>query len=319
MNDEKTCLVTGGAGFIGSHLCDKLLGAGYSVICVDNLVTGRKENLSDAFDNSQFIFLDHDVSEPLNRETIKQLNNVSYIFHLASPASVVDYQKYPEETALVNSIGTRNLLEVAQETGAKFLFASTSEVYGDPKEHPQKETYWGNVNPVGIRACYDESKRFGEMMTMVYQRKYKLDARIIRIFNTYGPRMRSDDGRVISNLVNQAIKGEHMTVYGDGTQTRSFCYVSDLVDGIMQAMFGEKTNGEVINLGNPEEYRMVDLALKIKEMIKSASEIIFKELPTDDPHERQPDIAKAKTVLAWEPNVSVTDGLSKTIAYYRSL
>ncbi|MEK7141652.1 MAG: UDP-glucuronic acid decarboxylase family protein [Patescibacteria group bacterium] len=319
MNDEKTCLVTGGAGFIGSHLCDSLLARGMSVICVDNFITGRKENIQEAMGNPQFHLIEHDVVEPLNNVTPRLRSGQAFIFHLASPASVVDYQSNPEETALVNSVGTRNLLRMSQETGAKFLFASTSEVYGDPKEHPQKETYWGNVNPVGQRACYDESKRFGEMMTMVYERKYKLDARIIRIFNTYGPRMRARDGRVISNLINQAIKGQQMTVYGDGTQTRSFCYVSDLVDGIMKAMFAIGTNGVVLNIGNPEEYRMTDLAVKIKEMTGSASEIIFKELPTDDPHERQPDIAKAKTVLAWEPKVSVTEGLEKTIAYYRSL
>lgn len=319
MNDVKTCLVTGGAGFIGSHLCDRLLARGLSVICVDNLLTGRKENLSDALQHAQFTYLNHDVSEPFSFETIKQFNNVSSIFHLASPASVVDYQTYPEETALVNSVGTRNLLILARETGAKFLFASTSEVYGDPKEHPQKESYWGNVNPIGIRACYDESKRYGEMMTMVYLRKYALDGRIIRIFNTYGPRMRVNDGRVISNLVNQAIKGDQMTVYGDGTQTRSFCYVSDLVDGIMLSMFGDKTEGVVMNLGNPEEYSILDLANKIKDMTGTPSQIVFKNLPSDDPHERQPDITSAKTLVGWNPSVSVTDGLSKTIEYYRSL
>lgn len=306
--------MTGGAGFIGSHLVDRLLESGYSVICVDNFLTGRKENLQEALKNPQFRLVEHDVIEPL-----KQLNNVSYIFHLASPASVIDYQKYPEETALVNSIGTRNLLQLARESGAKFLFASTSEAYGDPKEHPQKETYWGNVNPVGTRACYDESKRFGEMMTMVYKRRDGLDGRIIRIFNTYGPRMRPDDGRVISNFINQAIKREPITVYGDGTQTRSFCYVSDLVEGIMGAMFTGGINGEVINLGNPEEYRMIDLAEKIKVMTGATSEVVFKELPPDDPQERQPDITKAKTLLRWEPKVSVTEGLSKTIEYYRTL
>ncbi|MEK9143922.1 MAG: UDP-glucuronic acid decarboxylase family protein [Patescibacteria group bacterium] len=314
MDDRNSCLVTGGAGFIGSHLCDRLLASGYSVICVDNFLTGRKENVQEALKNSQFRLVEHDIVEPL-----KQLNNVSYIFHLASPASVIDYQKYPEETALVNSIGTRNLLQFARQTGAKFLFASTSEVYGDPKEHPQKETYWGNVNPVGPRACYDEAKRFGEMMTMVYKRRDGIDARIIRIFNTYGPRMRPDDGRVISNLVNQAIKGEPMTVYGDGNQTRSFCFVSDLVEGIMGAMFKNRTNGEIINLGNPEEYRMIDLAGKIKAMTGAASEIVFKELPPDDPRERKPDITRAKTLLGWKPNVPLDVGLEKTIAYYRSL
>ncbi len=319
MGDRNSCLVTGGAGFIGSHLCDRLLVQGYSVICVDNFLTGRKENVQEALKNPQFHFALHDVVEPLNKFTIQQIDKVTHIFHLASPASVVDYQKYPEETALVNSVGTRNLLQLSRRAGSKFLFASTSEVYGDPKEHPQKETYWGNVNSVGPRACYDESKRFGEMMTMVYKRRDGIDARIIRIFNTYGPRMRPDDGRVVSNLVNQAIKGESMTVYGDGNQTRSFCFVSDLVEGIMGAMFTNGTNGEVINLGNPEEYRMIDLAKKIKEMTGTSSEIVCKELPPDDPKERKPDITKAKTLLGWEPNVSLEAGLEKTIAYYRSI
>ncbi len=314
MNDGKTCLVAGGAGFIGSHLCDRLLAKGYSVFCVDNFLTGRKENLQEARKNPQFHLVEHDVGDPL-----KQFTDVSFIFHLASPASVVDYQKYPEETAIVNSVGTRNLLQLSRRAGSKFLFASTSEVYGDPKEHPQKETYWGNVNPVGLRACYDESKRFGEMMTMVYERKHALDVRIVRIFNTYGPRMRPDDGRVISNLVNQAIKGEPMTVYGDGSQTRSFCFVSDLVDGIMRAMFTDGTNGEVINLGNPEEYRMIDLAEKIKAMTGAPSEILFKDLPVDDPEMRRPDIRKAQKILNWEPKVLINEGLSTTIAYYRSL
>ena len=314
MVDRKTCLVTGGAGFIGSHLCETLLLANFRVIAVDNFITGRKENLEEALKNSQCTFAEYNVVEPL-----KQLNDVSYIFHLASPASVKDYQKYPEETALVNSVGTKNLLQLARESGARFLFASTSEVYGDPKEHPQKETYWGNVNPVGPRACYDESKRFGEMMTMLYAHRDGIDARIIRIFNTSGPRMRPDDGRVISNLVNQAIRGEPMTVYGKGTQTRSFCYVSDLVDGIMRAMFTNDTRGEVINLGNPEEYRMIDLAQKIKDMTRTTSEILFKDLPSDDPELRQPNITKAKTLLGWEPNVTVTEGLERTIAYYRSI
>lgn len=311
---EATCLVTGGAGFIGSHLCEALLDASHRVIAVDNLLTGRKDNIQDALKRPQFTLIEHDVTKPLNK-----LSDVSYIFHLASPASVVDYQKYPEETALVNSAGTRNLLQLAGETGAKFLFASTSEVYGDPKEHPQKETYWGNVNPVGPRACYDESKRFGEMITMVYHRRDAIDARIIRIFNTYGPRMRPDDGRVVSNLINQAIRGEPLTVYGDGSQTRSFCYVSDMVEGIMKAMFTSGTNGEVVNLGNPEEYRMLDLAKKIQEMTGTKSETVFADLPPDDPARRQPDITKAKTFLGWEPKVSIAEGLERTIAYYRTL
>lgn len=319
MDTNYTCVVTGGAGFIGSHLCDRLLASGHDVICIDNFLSGRRENLQEAIRNPHFRIIEHDVTNPLNVSTTQQFTRVTHIFHLASPASVVDYQSHPEETALVNSVGTRNLLQLTREIGAKFLFASTSEVYGDPKEHPQKESYWGNVNPVGIRACYDESKRYGEMMTMVCQRKYNLDGRIIRIFNTYGPRMRVNDGRVISNLVNQAISGSQMTVYGDGKQTRSFCYVSDLVDGILRAMFTDGTNGEVINLGNPEEYSMMDLAQKIKGMTGSKSEIVLKPLPADDPEVRQPDITKAKSLMDWDPAVTVTEGLSKTIQYYRTL
>lgn len=313
----KTCLVTGGAGFIGSHLVDALLAKGHTVFVLDNLITGNEENLLEAKKNANFTFIKHDVINVFNNETMKQCSNVSYIFHLASPASVVDYQKYPEETARVNSIGTTNMLEYARKTGAKFLFASTSEVYGDPREHPQKETYWGNVNPNGVRACYDESKRFGEMMTMLYVRKYGMDARIVRIFNTYGPRMRKNDGRVVSNFINQALEGKPMTMYGDGKQTRSFCYVSDLVEGLTKAMFTEGTKADVINLGNPEEYTMIDLAQKIKVMTGSSSDIVHTDLPLDDPTQRRPDIAKAKQLLGWEPMVSVDEGLKKTIEYYK--
>lgn len=308
----ETVLVTGGAGFIGSHLCDALLAKGYKVICVDNLLTGNRKNVEAAARNPNFTFLEKDVIEPLSVE------NASYIFHLASPASPPHYQAHAEETALVNSVGTRNMLMLAKKFGARFLFASTSEIYGDPKEHPQKETYWGNVNPNGIRACYDESKRFGEMMSMIYMRA-GLDARIARIFNTYGPRLDPKDGRVVTNLLLQALKGEPMTVYGDGIQTRSFCYVSDMVEGLMKLMFTEGLKGEVVNLGNPEEYSVLDFANKIKTMTGSASEIVHKELPEDDPTQRRPDISKAKKLLDWEPVVSVDEGLKKTIAHYRSL
>lgn len=313
---DQCMLITGGAGFIGSHLVDELLAKGYTVAALDNLITGNEENLLEAKKNPNFTFIKLDIIQPFNNETI---GNVSCIFHLASPASVVDYQKYPEETALVNSIGTINMLEYARKAGAKFLFASTSEVYGDPKEHPQRETYWGNVNPNGVRACYDESKRFGEMMTMLYVRKYGMDARIVRIFNTYGPRMRKNDGRVISNFINQAIGGKPITVYGDGKQTRSFCYVSDMVEGLMQAMIADGTKGEVINLGNPEEYTMIDLAKKVKIMTNSSSEIVYTDLPPDDPTQRRPDITKAKQLLGWEPKVTVEEGLKKTIEYYRQI
>ncbi|MBI3576844.1 SDR family oxidoreductase [Candidatus Gottesmanbacteria bacterium] len=314
MENKGSCVVTGGAGFIGSHLCDRLLVHGYRVIALDNFITSRKENLADASKNPNFTFVELDVVEPL-----KQLNNIFFIFHLASPASPIDYQKYPEETALANSQGTRNLLQLAKKTGARFLFASTSEIYGDPKEHPQKETYWGNVNPNGLRACYDEAKRFGEMLSMVYHRRDGLDVRIARIFNTYGPRMRPNDGRVVSTLINQAIANEPLTVYGDGSQTRSFCYVSDMADGLVKLMFTDGIAGEVVNVGNPEEYRILDLAQKIKVMTGATSTVVFKPLPEDDPKERQPEITKAKKLLGWEPTVSVEDGLQKTIAYYKSL
>ncbi len=305
-------LITGGAGFIGSHLCDYLLKEGLEVICLDNLLTGSERNIKHLLDNSKFKFIKADVTEPVNLE-------VDCIFHLASPASPIDYQNHSEETLLANSEGTLNMLKLALKNKAKILVASTSEVYGDPKEHPQKETYWGNVNSFGPRSCYDESKRFGEAATYVYINNHGVDARIVRIFNTYGPRMQKDDGRVVSNFINQAIEGNPLTVYGKGEQTRSFCYVSDLVEGIYKAMFTEGTRGEVINLGNPDEYKIIDLAEKIKKLTNSNSEIIFKDLPPDDPTQRQPDISKAKNLLSWEPKVKVDEGLQKTIEYYCNL
>jgi nucleoside-diphosphate-sugar epimerase len=314
MADKKTCVVAGGAGFIGSHLCDSLLQSGYKVFAIDNLITGTEDNLFEAKKNPDFTFIKWDITDQL-----PVLGQIDAVFHLASPASVPDYQEYPKETALVNSLGTMNLLDVAKAYDATFLFASTSEVYGDPKEHPQKETYWGNVNPNGVRACYDESKRYGEMMTMLYTNKYAVDGRIIRIFNTYGPRMRPTDGRVVSNFINQAIANEPLTVYGDGKQTRSFCFVSDLVSGIMKAIFGKGTKGEVINLGNPDERSILEFAQIIQKMTKTASKIEFTELPKDDPTVRCPDITKAQTKLGWKPAVTLNDGLLQTIAYYRSL
>ncbi|QQG41933.1 MAG: SDR family oxidoreductase [Candidatus Woesebacteria bacterium] len=311
-------IVTGGAGFIGSHLCDSLLENNYKVVCLDNLLTGSKKNIEHLLDNPNFEFVDGDV---IQQSTVnsQHFSGVSYIFHLASPASPVDYQSYPEETLMVNSLGTINILELAKKERAKVLIASTSEVYGDPLEHPQKETYWGNSNSFGPRSCYDESKRFAESATYVYLQKYNLDARVVRIFNTYGPRMQVNDGRVISNFINQAIKNEPITIYGDGTQTRSFCFVSDLVEGLIKAMFTEGTTGEVFNLGNPEEYSMNDLAKKIKEMTDSASDIVNKELPPDDPKQRRPDISKAERYLNWKPTVKVNEGLQKTIDYYKNL
>lgn len=308
-------LVTGGAGFIGSHLCDYLLEQNYKVICLDNLLTGSKKNIEHLLNNPNFEFVETDVSQPLTLH----LSPFNYIFHLASPASPVDYQNYSEETLLVNSMGTINMLKLAKQSGAKILIASTSEIYGDPLEHPQKETYWGNTNSFGPRSCYDESKRFSEAATFVYLHKYGIDARVVRIFNTYGPRMKKDDGRVISNFINQSLENTPITIYGDGTQSRSFCYITDLIGGLTKAMFTEGTKGEVFNLGNPEEYSMLDLAGKIKEMTNSTSEIVFEKLPEDDPKQRRPDITKAKTILDWEPVVGLDDGLQKTIEYYKSL
>jgi nucleoside-diphosphate-sugar epimerase len=310
----KRVLVTGGAGFIGSHLVDSLLKDNFEVICVDNLISGKKVNVAQHERSGGFTFIKADVSkDDLN------LKDIDFIFHLASPASPVDYQNYPLETALANSAGTLKMLELAKKEGAKFLLASTSEVYGDPLEHPQKETYWGNVNSFGPRSCYDESKRFAEALTYIFLHEDNVDARIIRIFNTYGPRMRKNDGRVISNFINQALKDKDITVYGKGNQTRSFCYISDMVDGIKKAMFTKNTKREVFNLGNPEEYTILELAKKIKEKLNAKSEVVFKPLPKDDPTQRKPDITKAKTILGWEPKVSVDEGLEETVNYYSSL
>ena len=308
-------LVAGGAGFVGSHLCDKLINGGYFVICLDNLLTGSIKNISHLLDKKNFKFIKADVLD----FPIYQLLSTNYIFNLASPASPVDYQNHPEETALTNSVGTYNLLQLAAKNKAKFLTASTSEIYGDPLEHPQKETYWGNVNTIGPRSCYDEAKRFAETLVYIFIQKYKLDARIIRIFNTYGPRMQKDDGRVVSNFINQALTTKPITIYGKGEQTRSFCYVSDLVAGMYSAMFSKNTKGEVFNLGNPEEYTMHELAEVVLKLTKSKSKIIYKPLPKDDPTKRKPDISKAKKILDWRPEVGIEEGLLRTIEYYRDL
>lgn len=308
-------MVTGGAGFIGSHLCEKILDTGYSVICVDNLITGSKKNIEHLLGNRNFEFIEADVCDVA---VSPKLSAVSYIFHLASPASPIDYQNHPEETLLTNSIGTLNVLKLAKESAARILIGSTSEIYGDPKEHPQKETYWGNVNSFGPRACYDESKRFAEAATYIFLKKYEIDARIVRIFNTYGPRMQKDDGRVVSNFINWAMAGEDLKVDGDGSQTRSFCYVSDMVEGIYKAMFTEGTKGEIFNLGNPDEFTILELAKKIKELTNSKSEIVFSNsFREDDPMQRQPDISKAKKVLGWGPKILLDEGLQKTIEYYK--
>jgi nucleoside-diphosphate-sugar epimerase len=303
-------LVTGGAGFIGSFLCEKLLEEGYDVTCLDNLSTGKKSNVNHLLKNQKFKFIEHDVTKPVDFE-------VNFIFHLASPASPIDYQKLPIETSMANSIGTYNMLQLAKKNKARLLLASTSEVYGDPIEHPQKETYWGNVNPFGVRSCYDESKRFAEALTMSFYRKHNLDVRIARIFNTFGPRMRLDDGRVIPNFIVQSLTGKPITVYGDGKQTRSFCYISDMIDGLMKLMFKDNISGEVVNLGNPEERTILSVAGTIKDITNSNSEITFKELPEDDPTKRKPDITKAKKILDWKPKIDFTIGLKETIEWFR--
>lgn len=309
----KTCLVTGGAGFIGSHLCEYLIDKKFRVICVDNLSTGNEENIANLKNNKNFKFLKKDVREPINID-----EKIDYIFDLASRASPKDFKKYPIDILTTNGFGVYNLLKLAEKNNAKFLFSSTSEVYGDPKEHPQKETYWGNVNCIGIRGCYDEAKRFAEAMVMAFVREKNLDARIVRIFNTYGPRLNEYDGRVISNFITQALRNEPITIYGDGMQTRSFCYVSDTVEGIYKAMMiGKK--GEVYNIGSEEEYKILDIAKIIKNLTNSNSEFVFKELPEDDPKMRKPDIEKARKYLNFEPKISLEDGLKKTIEYYKKL
>ncbi|ATZ61234.2 MAG: SDR family oxidoreductase [Methanosarcinales archaeon Met12] len=305
-------LVTGGAGFIGSHLCEKLLDDGHKVICLDNLCTSDKKNIVNLLNNKNFTYLQHDITEPL---TLKE--NIDYLFHLASPASPVDYQNMPIETLLVGSSGTHNTLELAKEKDAVFLLASSSEVYGDPKIHPQREDYWGNVNPVGPRSCYDEAKRFAEALTMAYYRKHAMDVRIVRIFNTYGPRMKKDDGRAIPNFITQALANVPITAYGDGSQTRSFCYISDMVDGICKMVFSNKAGGEIINLGNPDEITILELTKRIKKLTGSSSQIVFKELPIDDPKRRCPDISRARKILGWEPKVDLDVGLSNTIEWFK--
>lgn len=307
-------LVTGGAGFLGSHLCDKLIKEGFNVVCLDSLLTGSKKNIEHLSGNPSFEFIEADVTKPLNIN----YQSLSYIFHLASPASPIDYQNYPEETFLANSTGTLNMLKLAKETGAKILIASTSEIYGDPLEHPQKETYYGNVNTFGPRSCYDESKRYGETATYIYLRKYDIDARIIRIFNTYGPRMQKDDGRVVSNFIMAALLGAPIKIDGDGSQTRSFCYVDDLIEGIYKAMFTDGTKGEIFNLGNQGEFTVKELADLIIKLTGSKSQIEFSgAFRENDPMRRQPDITKAKKILGWEPKISLEEGLQKTIEYYR--
>ncbi len=303
-------LITGGAGFLGSHLCDRFIEEGHQIICLDNLITGAMDNVAHLIGHNAFRFIKLDVTEYLYIE-----GPLDYVLHFASPASPVDYQRLPIQTLKVGSLGTHKALGLAKAKGARFLLASTSEVYGDPVIHPQREEYWGNVNPVGPRGVYDEAKRFAEAMTMAYHRYHGLDTRIARIFNTYGPRMRASDGRVVSNFINQALRGEPLTVYGDGSQTRSFCYVSDLVEGLYRLLMSDEINP--VNIGNPKEFTVLDLARIVLETIGGLSTIELRPLPLDDPRVRQPDIGLARATLGWEPDVQIAEGLALTIEHFR--
>lgn len=305
----KTAVVTGGSGFLGSHLCDKLLSEGLKVICIDNLITGNVNNISHLAGNENFSFIKHDITN-----YIFIPGKVEYILHFASPASPIDYLQLPIQTLKVGSLGTHKALGLAKEKKARFLLASTSEVYGDPEIHPQPEEYWGNVNPIGPRGVYDEAKRFAEAITMAYHRYHNVDTRIVRIFNTFGPRMRLKDGRAIPNFIMQALTGQPITVYGDGSQTRSFCYITDQVDGLYKLLMSEEDGP--INIGNPEEIPLIEIAKEIIELTNSKSRIIFEDLPVNDPKVRQPDITKARTKLGWEPKINRQEGLKKTIQYF---
>jgi dTDP-glucose 4,6-dehydratase len=306
---SRRALVTGGAGFLGSHLCDALLGEGYAVVAFDNLLTGRLANIEHLRNESRFELVEQDVSHPM------ECGAVDYVFHFASPASPVDYTEHGIETLRAGSYGTFEALETTRRYGAKFMMASTSECYGDPLVHPQSESYWGHVNPIGPRSVYDEAKRFSEAVTMAYHRYHKLDTRILRIFNTYGPRMQINDGRVIPNFMRQALRGENLTVYGDGSQTRSFCYVSDEIDGIMR--LARSSEHDPVNVGNPTEFTIVECARQVIATTGSSSKIQFQSLPPDDPKQRRPDIAKAKKLLAWEPKVNLASGLRLSLDYFR--
>ena len=305
-------LITGGAGFLGSHLCDYLLDRGHQVIALDDLITGKTDNIAHLAGNNDFEFIKQDVTEYIY---IKE--DLDYILHFASPASPIDYQRYPIQTLKVGSLGTHKTLGLAKEKKAKYLLASTSEVYGDPLVSPQKESYWGNVNPIGQRGVYDEAKRFAEALTMAYHYYHEVDTRIARIFNTYGPRMRKDDGRAVPAFLNQAIQGKPLTVFGDGFQTRSFCYVSDLVEGIYRLMRWE--GNEPINLGNPNEMTILEFARKVVELTHSKSEIVYETLPEDDPRVRRPDITRAREHLKWEPKVELEEGLKRTLDWFKEM
>lgn len=304
-------LITGGAGFLGSHLCDKFIGQDFDVICMDNLITGSPDNIAHLVGNKNFQFIHHDVTN-----YIYVAGELDYILHFASPASPIDYLKLPIQTLKVGSLGSHKALGLAMAKGARFLLASTSEVYGDPLVHPQPESYWGNVNPIGVRGVYDEAKRFAEALTMAYHRYHGLDCRIVRIFNTYGPRMRVDDGRAIPAFMSQALNNEPVTVFGDGSQTRSICYVDDLVEGIYRLLLSDET--DPVNIGNPNEISMLDLAREIIDLTGSRSGIVHRDLPIDDPKIRQPDIDKARSLLNWEPSVDRRSGLEKTMNYFKA-
>jgi dTDP-glucose 4,6-dehydratase len=304
-------VITGGAGFVGSHLCERVLAEGHEVICVDNLITGSLDNIQPLRSNRRFAYMQHDISKPVEID-----GPVENVLHFASPASPVDYLKHPIQTLKVGSLGTHNTLGLAKLKNARFLLASTSEVYGDPIVHPQREDYWGNVNSIGVRGCYDEAKRFAEAITMAYHRYHGVNSHIVRIFNTYGPRMRLDDGRVVPNLMAQALRGQPLTVYGDGSQTRSFCYVSDLVEGIYRLLFADFH--EPVNLGNPNEVSILDFAKEIQKLAGKQCEIEFKPLPQDDPKVRRPDIGRARSLLGWEPKVDRVEGMQRTMEYFKS-
>jgi len=309
---KKTVLITGAAGFLGSHLSDRFIKEGYHVIAMDNLITGDLINIAHLMDNENFKFINHDVTKFIDIE-----EPVDYILHFASPASPIDYLKIPIQTLKVGAMGTHNLLGLAKAKGARILVASTSEVYGDPLIHPQTEEYWGNVNPVGPRGVYDEAKRYMESITMAYHTFHNVDTRVIRIFNTYGPRMRLNDGRALPAFIGQALRGEDMTVFGDGSQTRSFCYVDDLVEGIHRLLMSDYT--QPVNIGNPNEISLKDFAEEVLKLTGSGVKIIYKPLPVDDPKQRQPDIKKARTILGWEPKVDRAEGLKKTYDYFKAL
>lgn len=304
-------LVTGGAGFLGSHLCDRLVADDHEVVCLDSFASGRPDNVTHLGDHSQFTMIEGDVRDPPSLD-----QPVDQLYHLASRASPTDFESDPIETATTNSEGTRAMLDLAREHDARVLLASTSEVYGDPQLHPQPEDYWGHVNPRGPRAVYDEGKRFAEALSVAYEQQYGLDVRTVRIFNTYGPRMRPDDGRVIPNFLTQALSGRDLTVYGDGSQTRSFCYVDDLVEGLVRVMDAEVLAGEVLNLGNPDERTILELTEIVVDLVETNSEIVHEALPENDPQRRRPDISKARDVLGWEPAVGLREGLDRTVDYF---